>query len=244
MVKYWDSPSSLGGQVAKSLIQIRKTHPAEGWIRARYALTPEVERELAELRAKVAELTTAAVEHRTAGSGRIDNLQQGDDEVLARAVLHYFDAADVESQNLTYQTRRTVNTRLSSTWNRLFEAIAPDLLDEATEEKLRASLDSLMTSIARERLPLKMKLTSGEETTVAMVVSAAIHDETFNDVKVQFFALGWIEKSERRRAVSDTSTYWTLTPEGRDSLMRLRAKRRTPASVEAADGPEAMDASE
>jgi len=229
MVKYWDSPSSLGGQVAKSLIQVRKTNPAEGWIRARFALTPEVERELAELRAKVAELTTAAVEHRSAGGLRIDNLEQDDDEVRAGATLLYYDAADVEAENLGYQSRRTVNTRLTTTWNKLFEAVAPDLLDEASDESMRTSLNNLLASLARERLPMKMKLTSGEEVTAALIASAAVQSETFNDVKVQFFALGWIEKSERRRAVSDTTTYWTLTGEGRDRLMRSRAKRRTAA---------------
>jgi hypothetical protein len=33
----------------------------------------------------------------------------------------------------------------------------------------------------------------------------------FQDVLVQFVALQLIVQSDRRRAVSDTNTYWTLT---------------------------------
>lgn len=231
MVKYWDSPASLGGQVAKSLIQIRKTHPAEGWVRGRNALTPEVERELAELRAKVAELTTAAVEQRSSGTTQIENLEQGDDEVAARMILQYYTVDDLEAATNTYQARRTVTTRIGTTWNRLFEAIAPDLLDEATEAALRTSLNALMGDLARKKLPMKLNLSSGEEITVGAVSTARVHNDTFNDIKVQFFALRWIEKSDRRRAVSDTNTYWTLTADGRDSLMRMRAKKRSIAIV-------------
>lgn len=54
MAKFWTTADGLAGQVALSLIQTRKTHPAEGWIRAGSAMTPEVEREIAELRAQLA----------------------------------------------------------------------------------------------------------------------------------------------------------------------------------------------
>lgn len=57
MVKYWNDPGDLKGQVALAIIQIRKTHPVEGWIRASEAMTPAVKAELAELRAKVRELS-------------------------------------------------------------------------------------------------------------------------------------------------------------------------------------------
>ena len=42
MVKYWNDPGDLKGQVALAIIQIRKSHPAEGWIRASEAMTPDV----------------------------------------------------------------------------------------------------------------------------------------------------------------------------------------------------------
>lgn len=48
MVKYWYEPGDLPGQVALAIMQIRKSHPAVGWIRASEAMTPAVKAELAE----------------------------------------------------------------------------------------------------------------------------------------------------------------------------------------------------
>jgi DNA topoisomerase IA len=57
----------------------------------------------------------------------------------------------------------------------------------------------------------------------------------FQDVLVQFVALRLIVQSDRRRAVSDTNTYWTLTQLEKTHLMQLRARRRpsNPNSPEA-----------
>jgi hypothetical protein len=56
--------------------------------------------------------------------------------------------------------------------------------------------------------------------------SLTADENVLQDVKVQLFSLGLITQSDRRRAVSDTNTYWKLTPYGREQLMRLRAIRR------------------
>jgi hypothetical protein len=50
-------------------------------------------------------------------------------------------------------------------------------------------------------------------------------------VKVQFSALGLIEKGSKRRPGSDTSTYWRLTDRGHQQLLRLRPVRK-PVLVE------------
>ena len=89
VVKHWTSASDLGGKVAKSLIQIRKSHPAEGWVRARHALTPEVERELSELRRQVAELTAELDKSKVELPTAIENLAQGNDIHVMQLVVQY-----------------------------------------------------------------------------------------------------------------------------------------------------------
>ncbi len=64
--------------------------------------------------------------------------------------------------------------------------------------------------------------------------SAETPSGQLHDIKIQLFALGLIDQSKRRRAVSDSNTYWSLTQAGREQLMRLRAIRR-PASEEASE---------
>lgn len=218
MVKYWSNPSELGGAVAKSLIQIRKTHPAEGWIRASNALTPEVERELAELRARVAELTgELAEQRRNVPAVEIEALAQGEDEYAMNVSLVYLDKKSAASGSRYPRTEW--DGIFEVTWNDLFASIGPLMMDEATEGALDEQLDGLARVVvldSTDRLP-------DDAHSIGRVQVAA---DVINDVKVQFFSLGLIERSERRRAVSDSNTYWTLTAAGRDQLMRLRAIRR------------------
>lgn len=62
-------------------------------------------------------------------------------------------------------------------------------------------------------------------------------DDDFLALPLQYEALGMIQRSERKRAVSDKASYWTLTEFGRTRLRQLRAtKRDEPASRDRRDG--------
>jgi hypothetical protein len=221
VVKYWDSPESLGGQVAKSLIQIRKTHPAEGWVRARNALTPEVERELAELRARVAELTSElAAEHRLQILEDTSDLASGEDPCDITAIIEYWTPEVVAAGETYERNKKRASGEFETTWNRVFARLAPELMDEASEEYLVEVLGELALELAKEEFET-------EKDPLGLIDGADIQPDSFNDVKVQLSALGLIERSGRRRAVSDTHTYWALTSRGQDQLMRLRAIRKS-----------------
>ena len=220
MVKYWSSAHELGGQVAKSLIQIRKTHPAEGWVRASNALTPEVERELAELRARVAELTAEVASKRQAQVIDLDTLAQGEDSYTLHVYAEYYDQETVASGRDYPSRSLRWDGQFDVTWNGLLATLGPFMVDESSEELLDQKLDTLGRQLILdhvERLP-------DDADKLGRVTVAA---DVINDVKVQFLSLGLIQQSERRRAVSDTNTYWTLTNRGRDQLMQLRAIRRS-----------------
>ena len=47
-----------------------------------------------------------------------------------------------------------------------------------------------------------------------------------DQLKIQFQALGLVERGTKKRAVSDMNTYWKLTPYGEKYLINIRAKRR------------------
>ena len=96
VVKYWTTPGELGGQVAKSLIQIRNTHPAEGWVRASGAVTPELERELAELRARVAELTNELEHSRQNVADVPSDIARDDDLYAFNLYLFYYTSEQVK----------------------------------------------------------------------------------------------------------------------------------------------------
>jgi hypothetical protein len=48
-----------------------------------------------------------------------------------------------------------------------------------------------------------------------------------DQIRVQLQALGLMEPGIKKRAVSDTKTYWKLTPFGEKYLIQIRALRKS-----------------
>jgi hypothetical protein len=235
MVKYWNTPADLPGQVALAIMQIRKSHPAVGWIRASEAMTPEVKTELAELRAKVRELTADLKDEQRQHSADVD----------LSCSLEFHWQATIDSGEAYSHNRAHGRCTVNPTWNQVFKHLGPELMDEASEEYLRERLSALCFDMARDEL-LAEEAHGGESGTdshegeeenvdeqpdrrVGSIYEVEVTIESFNDVKVQFAALGFIKKGSKRRLGSDTSTYWLLTERGHHQLMRMRAIRRRPA---------------
>ena len=127
-------------------------------------------------------------------------------------------------------------------------------MDEVSEEYLRERLSALCDGLARDDLiedddngdddtdaatgadeasanePENDKADEADNR-VGRIYDVEVTIESFNDVKVQFVALGLIEKGTKRRPGSDTNTYWRLTDRGQQQLLRLRAIRQ-PVLVE------------
>ena len=51
--KYWRTPEELGGQVSRGYVKLIKDKPAEGWVKGRYASSPE---EVLRLRERIEEV--------------------------------------------------------------------------------------------------------------------------------------------------------------------------------------------
>lgn len=94
-------------------------------------------------------------------------------------------------------------------WNKCFYILAPLMIDEATEFDLDNELQKYLREIINQRPRI-----------------IHINSEDFQTIKVQFVALGLIVKSEKKRSIKDSSTYWTLTPYGETKMMQLRALRK------------------
>jgi hypothetical protein len=225
-VKYWHDPGDLKGQVALAILQIRRSHPAEGWIRASQAMTPETERELAELRQRVAELTSElGLEKRQYRPEDTEHLAQGDDALMLDSFVEYHSKENVEAGTAYANRRLRAHGDFQTTWNDLLAYIGLSLMDECSEQQMSSEIDSLAYKIVEtetERVP-----------DFGSLMEVGLSGECFDGIKVQLSALGLIERStDRRRAVSDTATYWKLTEHGHDALLRLRAMRRPSEKVE------------
>ena len=118
-----------------AIMQIRKSHPAVGWIRASEAMTPALRAELAELRAKVRELSADLHEEQRQNASAVDpaDLVQGDDAAELDCGLEFhwqwrLDAGDARLSNRSHG-RWTVHP----TWNDVFKHLGPELMDEASD---------------------------------------------------------------------------------------------------------------
>ncbi|MBT9609258.1 MAG: DUF4062 domain-containing protein [Aquabacterium sp.] len=212
LCKHWDSPQELGSVVSRSLIQLIKSTPAVGWVRANELADREATMELLQLRRKVEELQTEIARSRTSAPKGAEGLAQGDEE---HSVRYSFNATPPGEYRST-----TWSATFNPTWNELFASIAPLMIQEATEPGLKSALDSLAGNMTIERLQADKKLARHS------LASFRIGQDDFQTIKVQLRALGLIARSEKTRSVKDSGTYWTLTPYGDEVMTQLRAIRK------------------
>ena len=82
MVKYWNSPTNLSGQVVLSLNQLFKTHKRIGWMRADEKSSNEQNKELLRLREENEKLLAKIKDIEENAPDGTDDLCQGDDEFV------------------------------------------------------------------------------------------------------------------------------------------------------------------
>lgn len=212
LCKHWESAQELGSVVSRSLIQLIKSNPAVGWVRANELADREATMELLQLRRRVEELQTELSRARISAPKGSEGLAQGDEE---HSIGFSFSAKTPGEYG-----SKTWSSRFSPTWNEMFACIAPLMIHEATEPALKNALDNLAETENFERLSADKKLAR------QALRNFHISEDDFQTIKVQLRALGLIAKSDKARSVKDSGTYWTLTPYGDEIMTQLRAIRR------------------
>lgn len=221
LCKHWESAQELGSVVSRSLIQLIKSTPAVGWVRANELADREATMELLQLRRRVEELQTELSRARISAPKGSEELAQGDEE---HSIRFSFSAKAPNE----YQSQRWTSS-FSPTWNEIFACIAPLMIHEAPEPVLKNALDNLAETDSFERLSKNKKLLHN------VLRSFYIGEDDFQTIKVQLRALGLIAKSEKARSVKDSGTYWTLTPYGDEIMTQLRAIRRNEDDSQSSD---------
>jgi hypothetical protein len=117
-----------------------------------------------------------------------------------------------------------------ATWDQIFAAVGPELLDEASQAAMRRKLNAWFALEAYDEAKQQSQQWIKDNKVRPQtheIKSGAIFDEDFDTMLLQLRALGLVRQSERKRSVKDTGAYWTLTPYGDEQLTTLRAIRRT-----------------
>jgi hypothetical protein len=225
MCKYWTNADGLGAQVAKSLIQIRKTYPADGWIRASDAVSPETRAEMAELRSRVAELEKELGEARLPlNSSHTAELSHGSDLVEFGFTLEF--------QDIKYRRYKSEG-HATTTWDDILIGVGPALLDECSQREFSLALRRHGINVVgdlSDKPWLEGPTFKDKKLADFKLADFKLADPYDDDVLVQLLALGLVEHGQRKRPVSDHNRYWRLSKLGEDRFIQLRARRKLPDS--------------
>jgi len=199
--KYWSSPEDLGGKVSRAIVALRKQYPSDGWVPGSFALDERTRVELANLRAKVAELEA--------------ELSKRDVEYHPSTPQDVAGGSDLYECHMAYSTATESNkwTAIKIAWDTLLRYVGPALLSECTEEQLIEKIKLCFFHAIQSE--------TGDESVIwsTVVVPHVVADQ----IKVQLRALGQMSPGSRRRAVADRKTYWKLTPLGEARLISVQA---------------------
>jgi hypothetical protein len=225
-VKYWTSPDQLAGQVALTYNKFTRLYPATGWIRADRATSTESLQALADARSRIDDLQQQLGTARTSAPAGTENLVQGQDKIS----LPLYAKGNFDTTSGAYKAAgRWFSVHTS--WDELFAGVAPRLPQECEESALRTAMQEVLASEHYSKAVEAVLVQSKEDGLRPKAGSVRrltvdLGDDDFGTTLVQFMALGLIRRSERKRSVNDTNTYWALTPYGETRTIQLRAMKR------------------
>lgn len=215
MCKSWTTAHELGAVVSRSFIQLQKTHPAIGWVRANLVPEKDSSIEILELKREIERLQSQIENSRMQAPKGSEKLAQGDDEFIISYACSSNDGSRASIINPTHWRRKIITT-----WNNIFYEISPELIDEADESRIYQLINQFVRKKGLKDLRLE-KEAQGHEFSNFKVTGT-----DFQTMKVQLRALGLIAQSTKKRNLRDTDTYWTLTPYGDTIMTQLRAIKK------------------
>jgi hypothetical protein len=214
---YWTGVDDLKAKVIVGLTSTVKRYPAIGWVRADQVPSDATLKDMLSLRRRVTELEVQVEAARTAPPQGTEDFVQGDDTVE----VEYGFIAREELKAYPHHRDHRYSSTIEPTWNEVFGAVAPLMINEASEPELRSAFKGHLEKRARASLE-KVKDVKG-----MALRHFAFPDDQIDTFLIQFRALGLIKESVKQRSVKDTRTYWSLTPYGDTLMVQLRAVRRT-----------------
>lgn len=202
--KFWVSAHDLGGKVSRSLIQLKKKHPSDGWVPGRYAADQKMLSEMEKMRVHIAELELEVASFKDPKPANYEELEKGDD-------IYSF-ASDLFKDKTK---KNKVSVDLEVSWDTLFSYCGTALSGECSTEELGEKIHLAYYHATPEEYK---ELTSYDDIVVPYVCE--------DQIRVQFQALGLMEPGTKKRAVADKNTYWALTTFGEKYLIQIRALTR------------------
>jgi Domain of unknown function (DUF4062) len=222
LCKYWDSPTDLGSKVSRSLIRLIKDYPRDGWVKATYLPTEDASKEILELKRQIEYLNKEVISYSENAPKGSEFLEQGADKIQIE--YSYTTTSRENSFVISFDNEVKYETKtftVNLTWDELFKTISPLMIDETNESSLK---EKLLELCRNKNGAIEIKETA--KMTYKKYFNTYLNDNSFNQIKVQLRALGLIMKSEKKRSIKDSETYWCLTSFGDLQMTKLIARRK------------------
>lgn len=194
MISYWKTPDDLYGKCGIALMKAFSAYPREGWVRASEADTSQMTSEITRLSSengKLRELLRA--------------VEVAKEESSENKINEIIDAMRLNERRIHVWRKSATSwgDPISTNLLTIFEGIAPDLLDEASNTTLADSLAlHFVGTEHRRQFPVP---TNYLRTYIA-----------------DFVSLDLITTSTKQHSVNDTKAYWMLTEFGQNVHGRIR----------------------
>lgn len=201
-VRQWSSPLELGSIVSRSISREVKVNSRPGWIRndgsSPIVLLEQINALSEENRILREKLSVQD------NSETDSNLESGDDLVTIFGHRKITNPNTMKVQDDSWETEVS--------WDDIFRDIGPSLINETTEDDLK---DTIARFHSFDEIPNGFRLRS-----------YGLNLESWNEIIIQFRALGYMAPGTKKRGVNDRGSYWAITPRGDKKLVSLLAKRR------------------
>jgi hypothetical protein len=139
MCRFWTNADGLGGVVSRSYVQLLKTHPAEGWVKSRYAKTTEDLEKVNQMHEQIRVLEQEIARLREIGNSVPANLARGTDVVR----IDYF-IGDQQKDRDTAEV----------TWNDIFLVVGEACMDLPGEWEVHGRLCDWLCVLVQARVTM------------------------------------------------------------------------------------------
>ena len=213
MVKYWENPEQLGSIVSRSMIKLIKDFPAEGWVKAGSVTDENAIKEIARLQKENAELSQKLQEVTTEAPKGTEDFAQGEGTVYLKYTFTAYEGYGFSRESYSCKHGEMYS------WNTIFACVAPSMIDECSDFDFRHSIEEYIRENGSWVKCKKFKELHDAE-------NFSLNQESFDLIKIQLRALGYIALGEKKKSPRDTRTYWKLTPYGDYVMTKLLAIKK------------------
>ena len=213
LCKSWDSKEQLGAIASRSMIQLMKSHPRIGWIRANQITNEENLKELLVAKNKIEELQTKINEinkHETI----LGNLASGNEKIELSYHIYRHQSYD--------EGWKLIQDNDLFTWDEIFDFLAPKLSLPLAYSSFKSSLNQLLNEklTVKHRKDIKdlHEFIENNRQSIRLRFS----DDALDTIKIQFTALEFIEEKLDKREKKNIRII-ELTELGQKELIRRKA---------------------